>query len=139
MGLDPLILLPILSCALAYYSTWMMNKLQGNQPQGSAKTMGLVMPLMSLWFGFMWPAGMGVYLVATSAFQLVQEFVLHKRFEKEFAAKKAENEARETRRKQAEADIKIENQKRREEQETARKEAARAAQSKYRMKKKPGK
>jgi len=73
-----------------------------------------------------------------SGFSIVQEYYLTKRFKKEFADAAAARERREEQRRLAEAEVKAENQKRREEQEAARKEAARKAQSKYKLKKKPG-
>lgn len=65
------------------------------------RTMNMMMPLMSLFFTFITPAGLGVYWIAGALVRTVQQFFLNKHFEKidldqiiennkEKAAKKAE-------------------------------------------------
>jgi len=136
--LEWLIIIPILSCAAAYGSMLVTNKINGTQLEGKGKMLSMMMPLMSLWFGFIMPAAMGVFWIASSVFQVAQDLYLTKHYKKVFAEEAAEREKRQERQRLAEAEIKAENQKRRDDQEAARKAAARAAQSKYKLKKKPG-
>jgi len=69
VAFHPLIIIPILSAASAYLMGWCTNKFNGTKVEGKGKTMQMLMPLMSLWFGFIMPAGMGVYWIATAAFR----------------------------------------------------------------------
>ena len=48
--------------------------------------MNLLMPLMSVWFGFMWPLGLSVYWLAQSAFGIVQDVFLTKHYRKVYDA-----------------------------------------------------
>lgn len=62
-------------------SQWLSAKLMmANQPQSAdapgsqmMKQMNLVMPLMSVWFCFTFPAAIGIYWVASSVFQIIQQ------------------------------------------------------------------
>ena len=61
MYLNWLWLIPILSAATAYFSSYITQKLQGMpQQEGTMKTMTLLMPLMSAYFCFILPAGVGL-------------------------------------------------------------------------------
>lgn len=48
----------------------------------SMKTMNMVMPLMSAWFCFTLPAGMGLYWVAGSVVRSIQQVVINKHIDK---------------------------------------------------------
>lgn len=69
-------------------SQWLSAKLMmANQtaPQGNDNNMGnqmmkqmnLVMPLMSVWFCFTFPAAIGLYWVASSVFQIIQQLLVN--------------------------------------------------------------
>ena len=66
---------------LAGLTQWLSAKLMmANQPQNEdapgsqmMKQMNLVMPLMSVWFCFTFPAAIGIYWVASSVFQIIQQ------------------------------------------------------------------
>ncbi len=90
MYLNWLWLIPILSAATAYLSSYIMQKLQGTtvQQEGTMKTMNMIMPLMSAYFCFILPAGVGIYWVMSNIVQIIQTLVLNKIF----AAKKQEDE-----------------------------------------------
>ena len=84
-------LLPIVSGATSYLMSWMtqkMSPMQQNNPQAQStgKTMMLMMPLMSLWFGFMLPVGLSFYWICNNVLAIVQEFFMNiwtkKRLEK---------------------------------------------------------
>lgn len=73
--------IPILSGLTAFLSSYVMQKMQGNnaaQVQGSMKTMIYMMPLMSVYFGFIFPASIGIYWVTNNVFTMLQEVVLTK-------------------------------------------------------------
>ena len=73
-------LLPIVSGATSYLMTWLQQKLnpmQANpQMQGTNNTMMLMMPLMSIWFGFMLPVGLSFYWICNNVLALVQEVLM---------------------------------------------------------------
>ena len=71
-------LIPILSGLTAFLSSMAMQKLQGTsqQMQGSMKTMLYLMPLMSVYFGFILPASIGIYWIANNLLSIVQEVIL---------------------------------------------------------------
>lgn len=78
-----LILIPILAGAFQLLMSIYTMK---NQPQqsnnGSMKSMMYMMPLMSVYIGFIMPAALGIYWIAQSLFSLVQEIVMTKVFGK---------------------------------------------------------
>ena len=50
------------------------------------KVMNFLMPLISVWFGFMWPLGLSVYWLAQSVFGIVQDIILTKHYRKVYDA-----------------------------------------------------
>ncbi|MBR3866206.1 MAG: YidC/Oxa1 family membrane protein insertase [Butyricicoccus sp.] len=72
-------LIPILSGLTAFISSMAMQKIQGTsqQMQGSMKTMLYMMPLLSVYFGFVLPASIGIYWIANNLLSIVQELILH--------------------------------------------------------------
>lgn len=73
--------IPILSGLTAFLSSFVMQKMQGNnamQQQGSMKMMIYMMPLMSVYFGFIFPASIGIYWVSNNVFTMLQELCLTK-------------------------------------------------------------
>ncbi|SHI13166.1 YidC/Oxa1 family membrane protein insertase [Sporobacter termitidis DSM 10068] len=79
-----LFLLPIISGVLAYFSSkvsMQINPVQGNaQQQSSTKSMMLMMPLISIFFGFSMPGAIGVYMIAQTVLSVVQDVYLTKRY-----------------------------------------------------------
>ena len=80
-----LLLIPILSGLSAFLSSWILQKMQNNnnnsanaQMQGSMKTIMYIMPLMSVYFAFQFPAAIGIYWIANNIFTCIQEIVLTK-------------------------------------------------------------
>lgn len=68
-------LIPVLSALTAYLSGVVSTKLSGNsQTQEQMKTMNIMMPLMSGYFCFIMPAGVGIYWVMSNVFQIVQQY-----------------------------------------------------------------
>ena len=70
--------IPILSGLTAFLSSFLTQKMQGSQLQGSMKIMLYVMPLMSVYFGFILPASVGIYWITNNVLMVVQEFCLGK-------------------------------------------------------------
>ena len=48
----------------------------------SMKTMNVMMPLMSVWFAFTFPAGMGIYWTANAVVRIVLQIFMNKRIDK---------------------------------------------------------
>lgn len=82
------VLIPVLSAV----TQWINVKLMPQQPvnggdrassmAASMKTMNMIMPLMSAWFCFSFPAGMGLYWVAGSVVRSIQQVVINKHIDK---------------------------------------------------------
>jgi len=63
---------------------------QGQSAASSTKMMLYLMPIMSIWFSFIMPAGIGVYWVANSVVSMIQDLVLTKHYRKVYDAEDAE-------------------------------------------------
>ena len=98
-------IIPILSGATAFLSSFVMQRMQGMQNSAAAsqmKMMNVIMPLMSLYFGFILPGTIGIYWIFNNIFACVQEIVLttylrgkkEKKDAEEFARVEAEKEAK---------------------------------------------
>lgn len=76
-------IIPILAGVTSLLSSVAMNKMSG-MPQGSEqqssqmKAMTYMMPLMSVYFCFILPAGMGIYWIINNVIAIAQQFVLNK-------------------------------------------------------------
>lgn len=60
----------------------------------STKTMMMVMPLMYLWFGYIMPAGMCIYMACNAVFSALQELIFSKFLNKKFAAEEEKRKKR---------------------------------------------
>ena len=94
---DPSIMwiIPILSGVTAFLSSFVMQKMQGNNAQAGAaanqmKVMNAIMPLFSLYFGFILPGAIGIYWIFNNVFTCVQEVVLTKYFRNKQEKKETE-------------------------------------------------
>ena len=65
------------------------------QQQSTNKTMLLIMPLMSLWIGFVMPAAMGLYWIMNSVLGIIRDVVLTGIFKKQLDKADAERIERE--------------------------------------------
>ncbi len=82
------VMIPVLSAV----TQWINVKLMPQQPSNgnekassmaaSMKTMNMFMPLMSAWFCFSFPAGMGLYWVAGSVVRSIQQVIINKHIDK---------------------------------------------------------
>jgi YidC/Oxa1 family membrane protein insertase len=87
-----LFLLPIASGVLAFLSSKVSMKMTAqpdSQQAGSAKTMMLFMPLINVYFAFIMPGAIGVYIIASMVFQTIQEIILTKHYTKVLEAEEA--------------------------------------------------
>ncbi len=98
-----LILVPILSGITAFLLSWytmrMQKKVTGNPvvQTSEMRMMQYTMPLLSVWFTFMFPAGVGLYWIVSNIFGIAQEYLLAKVFarkEKKAAEELAEKQKR---------------------------------------------
>jgi YidC/Oxa1 family membrane protein insertase len=85
-GFNILILIPILvyvSQALSSYLSFKMNsQIQSTQPGGKAQglLMTFLLPIMSVWFSFTFPASIGFYWIISNLLMCVQVVILNKYF-----------------------------------------------------------
>ena len=78
-----IMLMPLISAALQFLMTRISMKTNGNSNMnGSSKAMLYMMPLMTVWMGYILPAALCVYWIANAAFSCIQEQVLNKQFSK---------------------------------------------------------
>lgn len=89
--------IPVLSGATAFMQTWVMKLMQKRQgvvaqPGAGAQNamMNIMMPAMSVYFGFILPAGLGIYWIARNVFSSIQELLLTPYFIKKARQKEAE-------------------------------------------------
>ena len=98
MAFNILVLVPILSGATAFLMSWISMRVNPSSAEmgGSMKVMMYMMPLMSLWFTFAVPVGVGMYWIYSNLVGCVQTVLLNKFWNpKEMADKmRAEDEAR---------------------------------------------
>lgn len=87
-----LFLIPVLSGALAYVSMLVSQATTPNQSeqQQSMKGMMYSMPLVSVYIGFIMPAALGVYWIASNVFSIIQDMILNRHYRKIFAAEDAQ-------------------------------------------------
>ena len=82
------VMIPLLSAVTQWINTKLMPQQektgneQADQMAASMKTMNTIMPLMSAWFCFTLPAGMGIYWIAGAVIRSVQQVVINKHIDK---------------------------------------------------------
>ena len=88
---------PILSGATAFLQSYVMRLMQKRQgvvqdasANASAAMMNVMMPAMSIYFGFILPAGLGVYWISRNIFSVIQELILTPYFIKKGREKEAQ-------------------------------------------------
>ena len=96
-------IVPLLSGGLNYLSMFISQKMNGSvisnangeKDEAAAKSaqtnkmMNLLMPLMSIWFGFIVPLGLSIYWLTQSLFGIVQDMFLTKHYRKIYDAEDA--------------------------------------------------
>ena len=93
-----LFLLPIISTAMSYFSMYISRKInptmgtgaQAQAQESSTKTMMYMMPLMSLWIGYIMPAALCVYWIMNSLTGIVRDTALTAVYKKQMEKEDAE-------------------------------------------------
>ena len=121
-----LFLIPLVSGLVNYLSSWITQKLnnsvttddKGNPDnaaiaatQSSMKSLFIMMPLISVYIGFVMPAAIEVYWIAQAVFNMIQELILTKHYRKVYDAEDAVKAQRAA----EQAALEAEKEKRREE------------------------
>ena len=89
-------IMPLISGALNYLAMFISQRMNntvitnanGEKDEAAAKSaqtgkmMNMLMPLMSVWFGFIMPLGISVYWIAQSVFGIIQDYFLTKHYRK---------------------------------------------------------
>lgn len=96
-GWNWLVIIPLLSGLTALLSSIISMKNSPNMGQAGAsmKMMMYIMPLISIWFTFMVPIGVGIYWTLSNVFGCVQSLVLNKIYNPKEVAEKLQAEAKE--------------------------------------------
>jgi len=92
-----LFLIPLISGLLSYFAMKIgnaMNPSVTNQQQSQMKSMMYVMPLFSVYIGFVMPAALGVYWIANSVIGIARDAILNKHFNKMLDVEDAERRER---------------------------------------------
>lgn len=94
------VLIPILCYVFALVSQWITMKfLQPNamdvQTKNTNRTMLIIMPLVSLWFAFSLPSGIGYYWICTNIILILQTLLIAKFYNPKKLAVKLEAQAEE--------------------------------------------
>jgi len=82
----PGILIPILTAATTFLSSYIMNKTAPSadaQAQSTQKMMMMIMPIMMLFMTVNMSAGVGLYWIISSIYQTAQQYLLHKHYSKD--------------------------------------------------------
>lgn len=87
-----ILLLPVISAAAQLVMSIITMRTNSTEGAGSAKTMMYLMPLMTLWMGYMLPAALCIYWIANTVFSLIQEVTLNKYFNKILDREETEKE-----------------------------------------------
>ena len=130
-----LFLIPIVCAATAFLSSRIMmktNEINNQASQGNQQNqmMMWMSPLMMLWFGFIMPGAMGVYIISNSVFSVVQDLITGKMLKKDYEAAAEARRLREIEEKEEEKRL------RREKAEQKAREAEEARKNKAKKKEK---
>lgn len=87
-----ILLLPVISAAAQLVMSIITMRTNSTEGAGSAKTMMYLMPLMTLWMGYMLSAALCIYWIANTVFSLIQEVALNKYFNKILDREETEKE-----------------------------------------------
>lgn len=79
LGLNLLIVLPIISATTTFLTSWLQSKTMPPTPQtaGMTRQMNIMMPLLMLWIGFTVPGALSLYWTFSNLLGLVQSAILN--------------------------------------------------------------
>ncbi len=130
-----LFLIPVICALTSFLSSKIMmktNEINSQAQQNKQNnTLMWMSPIMMLFFSFIMPAGMGLYMIASSIFQVVQEIICGKMLKKDYEQAEAARKQRELEEKEEEK------RQRREKAEQRAREAEEARKNKGKKKEKP--
>jgi len=86
------LLMPFIAAGLQFLMSLVSMKASSNTMNGSSKTMLYMMPLMTIWMGYILPAALCLYWIANAGFSAIQEKVLNNYFGKRLDAEETEKE-----------------------------------------------
>lgn len=78
------LIIPVLSAATTWLSSWMMtrkNKALDPQMKSQQRVMNVTMPIMMAWITTGLPGGVGLYWIVSNIFQIIQQAIISKHFE----------------------------------------------------------
>lgn len=97
-----LFLIPVISAVtglvfsmISMKTNQMNTQAQNAQQNTTNKTMMLMSPIMSLWIGFIMPAGLGIYWIVNNLLSMLQEYLAGKILKKDYEAAAAAREEQE--------------------------------------------
>ena len=89
IGTIALLIIPAFAILTTWLSMKQSQKMSGqtqangeNQAAQMSRTMNMMMPIMTGFFTFTLPSGMGIYWISANIIQMLQQFILNKYFEK---------------------------------------------------------
>lgn len=88
------LIIPILSAATTWLSSWMMTRKNiSNDPaiKSQQRIMNIVMPIMMAWITTGLPGGVGLYWVVSNIFQICQQAVISRHFDRKREREENEN------------------------------------------------
>lgn len=91
-----LLLIPVLAGVFTFIQSRIsmkVNSVGGEKPAGMGGMM-IIMPLITVWFAYMMPAGLGIYWIAGNIFGIIQELILTPYYKKKLDAEEAVLEAK---------------------------------------------
>ena len=91
------LLIPILSGATTFLSSWLMsrkNKTTDPAMRSQQRIMNITMPLVMMWITTSIPAGVGLYWITSNTFMVAQQLVLNKMMDNKLKAEEAEGKTK---------------------------------------------
>ena len=125
-----LLIMPFLAAALQLVMSMVSMKASSNTMNNQSKMMMYLMPLMTVWMGFMFPAALCVYWIANAAFSAIQEAVLTKFFNKKLEEEESDKEREKREKRAAKMQAARENYNRQLEQANAQKKPQQGSKKK---------
>lgn len=132
-----LLLMPFIAAALQLWMSVVSMKASSNTMNSQSKMMMYLMPLMTVWMGFMFPAALCVYWIANAAFSAVQEIILNKVLGKKLDAEETEKEREKREKRAAKMQAARDNYNRQLEQANASKKGQQGGKKKSQPKEEP--
>ena len=86
------LLMPLIAAALQFVMSLVSMKASSNSVNGSSKAMLYLMPLMTVWMGYILPAALCLYWIANAGFSAIQEKILNNYFGKKLDDEETEKE-----------------------------------------------